>query len=422
MSKIQDATALIASTAKIDADAIVSEITNWNKTKFYPVSLIDIRIDKNGVTDNSEFIGEIVDKIEEAVKETVDNELDLENVSSMKKTVAEIGKWIVETRKLQTNPLKDIAAKYIQHENKFSVFNTDLTKKIDAINEKEYQKAEGKIREYFEELLQNVEVEYNFQIFDSFIAAKRKTKVLTDKGELNKKIRDEIAEQIRLAIEPLLKAKELEAKKNLQLKQFTNNLEKIKIDGDNEQIEQAIDELTRATAQIEELYPDIVEFCKMSIENKIASAKTNITANKMVADRQANDNIDKKLMDEFLKLEKEAKTTTLNPIRLVYIKMRLREMYHEAKLEDNKQKIKELGVSVALRLDEIERQEIEATIASAPKEKISANTKIFCASIEDIEVISGMEIEAESEEEAKKELCRRFETHLEMIDLIVKGE
>lgn len=425
ISKIKDAVAVIARTTDIDARNLIADITAWNKDKVYPVSLIDIRIDKDGVTDNSDFVGGIVTKIEEAVKETVANELDLENVTDMKKTVAEIGKWLIETRKIQTNPLKDIATKYTAFESKFGTFNTNLTNKIDAINEKEYQKAEKAIREYFGELLKDVEVEYNFQIFDSFIATKRKNQVFTEKSVLNKKIKDEIAEQVRLVIEPLLKAKELEAKKSLQSKQFENYLANIKIDGDNSQIELSINELTRMTIQTKELYPDIIEYCQRAIENKISFAKANITANRMVAERQAVVSVDNKLMEEFSKLEDESKSLTIELDRLKYIVMRLREIYHEVKFADNQEKVKTLGASVALRITEMEKKEIEATVI--PKEEPApfnhySYTRTFSVSIEDIEVIAGMGIEAESEEDAKKELCRRFEAHLSMVDLISKGE
>ncbi|MGW8169671.1 MAG: hypothetical protein ACWGHH_06670 [Sulfurovaceae bacterium] len=431
MSKIQDAVALIAGNTKLDENNIIPEITHWNKAKSYPMSLINIQIDGNGVKDNSDFIGTIVAKIEEAVKDTVANELDLENVADMKKTVAEIGKWFIETRKIQTNPLKDVASRYTAFESKFGTFNTDLTNKIDAINEKEYQKAEKAIREYFDELLgsdENKDIEIEMTLFDSFIQSKRKTKVTLDgklnEGTLTKKAKDEIAEQVRLAIEPIRKAKELEAKKSLQSKQFENTLVRITTEGANEELNKSIDELDRLKIQVEELYPDVIDYCQRAIDNKISFAKANIKANDAVESRKAVENVDNKFMEEFSRLESETKDLTLVHANLKSIQQRLRELYQLVKFAGNQEKIKILGASVSLRISELERKEIEVSVAPTEvKAEAAIKTKnIYSVSIEDIEVIAGMEIEANSEEEAKKELCRRFEAHLSMVDLIIKGE
>lgn len=420
VSKIQQAVALIAEKTNMDNNNIIAEITNWNKTKVYPVSVIDIKIDPSGVTDNADKIGDMVAKIEEAVKDTVANELDLENVSDMKKTVAEIGKWLIETRKIQTTPLGEVAKHYTPHESKFSDFNTDLTKKIDAINEKEYQKSENAIREYFDEVLkENSDVEIEMTLFDSFIQAKRKNEIFTDKGALKKGIKDDIAEQVRLAVEPIRKARELEAKKSLQSKQFENYLARISSEGTNEELNNNIEELVRLKSQVGEIYPDVVEYCLRAIDNKISFAKANIKANDAVQALKAVENVDDTLMQEFAKLESEYQNYDMP--KLAYTRQRLREMWHEATLAENQEKIKILGVNITNKITDMERKSVETITVKKEPVEVTSQT-IYCVALEDIEVLAGMEIIADSEDEAKKELCKRFEAHLSMVDLIKKGE
>lgn len=425
---IKDAVAVISNMAKIDN--VVETITNWNKEKTYPVSLIEIKIDANGVTDNSKIIGELVDKIDVSVQDTIKNSLDLESVLDMKKTVSEIGKYLSETRKIQTNPLKDIVSSYTAHEAKFKTFNDDLTKKIDAINELEYQKAEKAIREYFNHLLssdENKVINVDMALFDSFIQAKRKTKVTLDgklnEGTLTKKAKDEIAEQVRLAIEPIKQARALEEKRNLQSMQFKNAMNMVKIDGTNAEIESAINNLTSMLANIENLYPDIIDYCKRDIDNQIKFAEANIKANNAIAERNAVQNADKELMEQYETIYQfvNSGSPIFKDVYKNYVSV-LRGIYPQLKFAENQEKVKALGAKLSHIVSEIEKEEIQQSLTPTPREDITIqNHHIFLVSIEDLEVMAGMEIQADSEDEAKDELVERFKAHLSMIDLIRKG-
>ncbi|MCB5278925.1 MAG: hypothetical protein LHW59_05345 [Candidatus Cloacimonetes bacterium] len=427
---IKDAITTISKITKQDSKNMVETITTWNKEKIYPVSLIDINISSDGVKDNSADIGELVDKIEVSVQDTIKNSLDLESVLDMKKTVAEIGKYLSETRKIQTNPLKDIVSSYTAHESRFTKFNTELTAKIDAINELEYQKAEKAIREYFSEVLgsdENKDIEIEMALFDSFIQAKRKTKVTLDgklnEGALTKKAKDEIIEQVRLAIEPIRKAKELEAKRSLQSMQFENALNMVKIDGTNTEVESAINSLTSMLVNIENLYPDIIDYCKRAIDNKISFAEANIKANNAIAERNAVQNADKELMEQYEIIYQfvNSGSPIFKDVYKNYISV-LRGIYPQLKFTENQEKVKAFGAKLSHIVGEIEKEEIQQSLAPTPREDITIqNHHTFLVSIEDLEVMAGMEIQADSEDEAKEELVERFKAHLSMIDLIRKG-
>lgn len=422
MSQIITAITKITDLIGEDKSEFVAKITEWNKSKIYPVSLIDIQIGANGVTDNAEQVGEIIATLSDYVDDMVKNALDAESIADAKKTVAEIGKYIIETRKIQTNPLKEIAGRFTKHEGKFKEFNEALTAKYEAINEVAYKKSEKAIREHFEAIIaeDNLTEIVSMDAFKDFIANKRKTNIFTSKGALSKGIKDAIAEALRVVVEPIKEANALKEKKALQSKQFNSYLDGIPTDGDTPVLEASIKSLDRLKESIEELYPDIIEECLRNIDNKVSRCSAHIRANKSEAEKEAIQNADGKDMELFNAIRVASTDMTLGLQELKGYANSLREIYPRLTFSENQEKVKTLGASLNQRVIEIQATEMTPIDIPATEVVPDLDKESYFVSIEDIEVLAGMEIVADNEDEAKKELVRRFEAHLDMIDLITK--
>jgi len=426
MSEIQSVISTIGNIVGLEKTEVVDKLIEWNKSKVYPVNPIIINFENGNITDNSAEVGELVSKIEKYKDDVLKNSLDAESVAEAKKMITEFGKFLIETRKAVTNPLKEIAGHYTKHEAKFKEMNEELTKKIDEINEKTYKNRERAIREYFESRLKDDDLTevVSMDAFKDFIEAKRKTNIFTSTGKLTKGIRDAVTEAIRAVAEPILEAKKLEESKALQSKQFDSYMANFTVDGDTNVLEANINQLTKFKESVPDLYPDIADHCIRSIDNKIALMEGNIRANKAIAEKEAVQNADGELLEIYEEIKEQSSNMTLGKDDLVEMANKLREIYPKLKFSENQENVKTLGASISARVAELDAKEIEAEIQTVPEEVMQSDSEesIYLISIHDIEVLANMEIKAVSEEEAKKELVRRFEAHLSMVQLHKKGE
>ncbi len=430
MSEIQSAISTIGNIIGLEKVEVMEKIAMMNKDKLYPLTLIDIQIGSNGVTDNAEEIGELVEKLEAWVEDVVKNTLDAESVADAKKTLSEISKFLIETRKLQTNPLKEIASHFTQHEVKFKPMNEKLTAKFEAINETEYQNRERAIVEHFESRLKADDLTevISLDAFKDFIANKRKTNIFTSTGKLNKGIKDAVAEALRLVVEPIKQAKELEEKKALQSKQFESYLENIVADGETQMLEANINQLVRMKETVSELYPDIQEHCMRSIDNKISRCESNIKANKAIEEKDAVKNADGEMMAIFDEIKAKSQDMTLDVESLKELGNQLRGIFPKLTFADNQERVKALGVSINQRVVDLEIQEntpvaevepvAETEVILEAEYKLTAK---YFISIQDIEFIANVGIDANNEVEAKEKFTELFRNHLNMVGL-TKGK
>lgn len=422
----------IGALAHIDGDNVMEQLTKWNKEKIYPLSPIHIKVGADGVEDNSEEIGKLVSLLETFVNDVEKNALDLIEVEEAKKSVAEFGKYLVETRKIQTAPLTKVTGNYTQHENKFKDFSEALSAKIDAIKEKDYQKAEVAIKEYFTELLEEQEITevIGLDMFTDFIENKRKTKFFTTKGALNKSIKDAITEAIRVAHEPIKQMQEFEERKTLQSKQFEAYLVNFEVEGETEKLEAEINQLIRFKESVETLYPDISEHCYRSIDNKIGHIQGNIRGNKAIAEKDAIKNADGELMERFNAINMASQDLTADIETLKSYHKELSDIYHDFKFAENREKVKALGVSIKQRITELEVEELSPKVEKQPPVSVqpvaeaievkedSAEMEEYFISIHDIEFLSSVGMDAINEEDAKAKFVKMFESHLSMVQLI----
>lgn len=423
MNDIKKAIATIGNMIGFDKEEVVEKLQEWNKKKIYPVSVVDIKISAGGVTDNSKEVGEIVDVIGKYVDDVVKNTLDAESVIDAKKTVAEVGKFLIETRKIQTNPLKEVAAHFTKHESKFKDYNEAFIAKFEAINEIEYQKKDKSITAHFKELIKsdNLTGVVSIDVFKDFIKNKRKTAIYTSTGNLSKPIKDAISEALRLVSEPIKKAKDLEVKKEQQSKQFEGYLENIVADGKTNVLESSIISLVRMDETVDEYYPDVAESCHRSIANKKARCEANIRANKAISEADAVKNADADSMLLFDAISLKTKDMSIGIDVLTAYANQLREIYPKLKLAENQDKIKALGVSLKQRIVDLEV--VENTPVIQPKKIVSdviledPDKSKYFISINDLEFLASVGVEADSENEAKKKFVTMFESHLSMVQL-----
>jgi len=401
-------------------DNFMTHLFEWNKSGVYPLSPIHIDVTLDGVKDNSEDVGKIVDVIEAHINDVVANDLDLEVCENNKKTVAEIGKFLVETRKIQTNPLGQVTKNYTKHESKFKEFNEKLNAKIDAIKEKEYQKSEIALTEYLEAYIETEALgEYlNLTMFKDFIENKRKTKFFTSKGELNKAIKDAVEDVVRIAYEPIKKELELNERKKLQLRQFQDYIDNVDSECMTNNLEANIKQLLRFKESVEELYPDIKENCLMSIDNKISRCRSNIRANNAEMEADAIKNADVGLMDRVSVIKEATDDLTAGVYMLNNYHKELQTIYPKLTFSDNQERVKILGTAIKQRIVDMETAEL-AQVAET-KEDVPSDAKTYGITTKILEPLIHMKIVASSEEDAKEQFVERFKAHISMIDLVIK--
>ena len=429
MSKelIKKVTASAGQLLGMDPKDLIPLMEQWNKEKKYPFSPIVINVSEKGVTDNSADVEAFVTDAEAWADDIIKNALDLEEVTTAKKIITEFYKCFSETRKIQTAPLAGVVKKYTPLEGRLKTKGEELTKKIEAINEKEYQKREASIKDHI--LTEITMKEYtdiaNLDMFKDFIENKRKINIFTSTGKLNKAIKDAVEDAIRIAVEPIIKERELNDKKGLQSKNFESYMENIKAEGNTEMLEANIHTLIRMKESVADLYPDIIDSCLRSIDNKTAMIQANIRSNASIAAAEEAKNADGETLKKLDEAKEALKDMTLSVTALKTIKAALTLLYPLAKFTETQEKVKAVGAAVAARIVDLEV--IDATVPKeetkqqeAPQQSEEAEQPAFkyVIATEDINELDNMIIEAGSEAEAIEKFTQVFKAHLEMVGLI----
>ena len=409
----------LSALANVDKEELLKKLQQWNKEKAYPATPVQIEISADGVKDNAEEIGKIVSIIKDYTEDVAKNTLDAEGVANAKATIGAIGTWLIETRKIQTNPLKEIAGHFTPHEAKFKDFSKTLQDAIDRINEKEYEKTEKVIRAYFLEVLtvEQMTETVSMDTFKEFIEKKRKTQCTTSKGALEKKTKDAIDKAILDVVLPIKEARELEKRKALQSKQFGAYLDNTPSDGETAVLEASITTLHRFKEQIAETYPDIQEDAMRRINERIATCEANIRANEAEAKRKAQEDVDKDILATVEEIEIGYMEESLDMIQSDT--ETLRGLYRQAKLTTTQDKIKTVADLLARREAELTpKPEAQAPMKKQEPEVESEPTEtVWAISREDLDVLLFTKVTATTEDEAKRKFIEAFSDHLEMIDL-----
>ncbi len=308
---------------------LMENLRKQNKKKEWDITPIQIEVKGSKIVENSKQIKSIVELMDKHTKDVCRNALDIEEVENTKENISTILAWFKGSRIQLTKPLDDMKKNFTSLEKDMGGLINDLKDKEDAIREKDYQIAEKSIRNELAELIDGASVDVSIEVFEDFVENKRKLKGMmpNDKNKLSAASLKSISEQFNLIAQPLMDAKELEAKKTQQSKAFDLYIGGVTLIGSAEHLEANLVSLGQLSQQIDELYPDIKEECHRRIANSKTTIEGNMRASKIEDEKKANQTHDQVLWKQVEALDKEsddvnilkATLDTLREIRLQLI-------------------------------------------------------------------------------------------------------
>jgi len=344
----------------IDPDNFLVKLKEEKKAKKY--SLNPIQFNKQV----AETLQRGAEKMLEFAKEAVENEKSLDVLKTKREQIFLVADWIKTGRLERTREYDSLKAEFTKAEKRIKEACQILKDAEEALLEEKYKTCEDAITRAFTIHSKILEEERSIQIplssFQHFIELKRKSlSVFTPSektGKLSKTALRQIEEEFNRVAEPLIAAKQREEEIQKELKLFELAMQQ----ADN------IEKLKNLSIQIYDFYPLTAEQAKMRVQNKITFLK--------------NKEAEKKRREE------EAKKAL--------------EKAEQAKVEDEACKV---------AFEEPEVEEIPENVPTTKEE----NGKIYKISLEDLEVLAGIEVIAETREEAIQKITDVFKAHLEMI-------
>jgi len=296
-------------------EEVLDTLKEYNKNKFYPVSIVSLVFNKDGsVTTNAKEYEQIIDNLVSIADDITENTLEADVIKEKRATYKIVSDALVGMRKQSTNPLKDITTTFTTPEKKIAPADNRMKAKFEQINEASYAISEDAIVTLIKEALDKdgLSESVKIEVFQDFIDKKRKTNIFTSKGSTTKAINDEVEKVVNLVIEPIKKAIDLAEKVALQTKQFESYLDNFETVGETQKLEANINGLIAMKSTITELYPNIVDRCNQSIDNKIARCESSIKTNaeldarlkekeklEAIEKAKAVIDVDKDVMDKF---------------------------------------------------------------------------------------------------------------------------
>jgi hypothetical protein len=215
-------------------------------------------------------------------------------------------------------------------------------------------------------------------LFNDFIAAKRKNKILTEKGSLTKKIKDEIESKIKEILDPILEERRKNELKEQDLQKFALDMQKININAlFVEELEKAKEQLQYVLKTVDIRYPNATAEAQMQINANIKVVEANIKTLQAEAQKRELEEVEAKRIAE-----------------------------EKAKQEEIEQRAK--------TIQEAQKTEDKNEVKEAPKEVVKTKYQL---PLEELEVLSAMKFEANSESEAKEKIINMFKQQLDMIEL-----
>jgi len=268
--------------------------------KITQLDLIEI---KNKVpTANVEALDSYISELTVYVDESVKNDLDIEVVEIKIKEIKDTKDGFIDFRKSFTTPLDGIKKEFTARETKIEEQRNRLVTRKEEMLETTYKIAEEAIKTEFERLQSdNNNIVPNMEVFDSFVSAQRKVKGMlpNEKGLLGKASLEKIEKEFELHVKPIRDAKTLEDLKAKEQKQFEMYLENLNVKSDNiQELEAVIINLEQFKNQVEELYPNIIDSCTRTIDNKIGLAKSNINTLKVIHKQKEAEEAQRKAVAE----------------------------------------------------------------------------------------------------------------------------
>ena len=362
-----------------DPEKFWEDIKAQNKAKKWSVTPVKIEFKDGQIVENSEDVKKLV----ELMKNWAENELKITDIDTLEKDIEIVRvtyEWFSGSRKQTTKKFDEIKKNFTAIESEIKNIGLAFKERKEELLEGEYQKRALAILTNLKYELENVKKEYgielNINLFSDFIAQKRKTKVLTEKGALTKKIKDDIKAKVKEILEPILKERGVQRLKEQDLQKLALDLQDINTNAlFVEELENAKGKLIQLLNTVKMRYPNAEQEADAQLRANIRLVEANIARLKAEAEKEA-----------LRKAEEERIAQEL------------------AKEEEVKQRAEQLQ-----KMQQVQEPKVESAKNAQNKYKIP---------LEEIEVIAAMEFEAKSEEEAKEKAIEMFRRQLEFIELI----
>jgi len=247
-------------------------------TEIVKVDLIEIK-DKIPVA-NTEAVDAYILELTAYVDESIKNDLDVEVVESKIKEIKDTHDGFTDFRKSFTAPLTGIVKEFTSRESKIDEQRDRLIERKKEMLEFTYEIADEAIRLEFERLQEESNnITPDMTVFDSFVSKQREVKGMlpNDKNVLGKASLEKIEKEFEKHVAPIREAQRLEELRASEQKQFEMYLENLNVSSNNiNELDAVIINLTKMKEVIPDFYPNIIEQCTRTLDNKIGLARGNI--------------------------------------------------------------------------------------------------------------------------------------------------
>jgi len=346
------------------------------------VNLDLIEIKEKKPVANTETLDIYITELTNYVDESIKNDLDVEVVESKIKEIKTAFNGYIDYRKSFTTPLDSVKKKLISKEKCIDKQIDRLAVRREEMLETTYKIAEASIRQEFERLqAENDNIVPDMTVFNSFLEAQRKVKGMlpNEKGVLGKASLEKIEKEFEKHVAPIREARRVEDLKASEQKQFEMYLENLNVSSnDINELEAVVINLVKMKDVIPDFYPNIIDQCNRTIDNKIGLANSNIAtlkAREAEAKAEAKveemNNADKEALAELQVVKDKLSDMTLTKDDLKEHHETLSALYKKMTFAENQEKVRLTGISVNDRITAIDKAELEEKKKSLGVEEVS---------------------------------------------------
>jgi len=412
-----------ASLASVETKKFWALVKEENKSKNWSITPIKIEFRDGKIVENSKDVEKLVSLMDSWIEKEI-QEADVEKLKADEEIVRTIYEWFSGSRKQLTKPLDDLKKNFTTLERQIKEQIEKIKQKQLELQEEEFKRREKVLREYInyskhqQDELNEINIDIQ-SLMSDFIARKRKTQVLTEKGELKKAVKQEIDLKVKEILEPIFKERQKQKAKEQDLKRVALDLEGISTNSlFIDELNSSLSRLKKLRDMSDNLYPNAKDEAMAQIEAKIEIAEANIKR----LEEKAKQDEEKKADEEILKEAKEiTKPALKESIESLEEKLsKLRELRKKAKLAETIHKIDEIGIEIKndlMRLKAIKLEQEQEKKTDAKNRQTTEYVPKWKIPLEEIEVIASITIEARDEKEAKEKAVEIFKKQLEFIEL-----
>ena len=396
----------LAKTAGVKAEEFYELLKEENRKGTY--SIVPFKIDFEGkkIVHNAEQVLELANMAKIWASEVVGSSK-IDKVEGGLELMTNLEKWFKSTRQSVTSSLDSVKKELMKPEKVLGEAKKEIKQGLDLLNEVEYQKTEEVLKDYLTEVQEDLKADEDIELdllsmFDDFIARKRSTKALTEKGAVKKSVKDEVASRLNEVVSKIKEERAIKAEQDRQMQSFTVDLGKIDCqDAPNEALEQ----LKTLESELDIKYPAIKEMAVMQINANKQIALNVISQNEREAREKELADIEAKAVADVVKLKAEADKTD-NIEELEAILNNIRDIRNTVKLAKTKDEINDIGIELknkvaTLKSKLVQKQTKKEEPQEADIEEINKANK-WKIDRESAEALLATVVEADTEEEAQK--------------------